>query len=132
MNEPRKIESFEDLDAWKACRALRLFVARKVVPLLPKSEDYRLKDQLLRSSRSTTANLAEGYGRFHFKDNLKYVRQARGSAYEVIDHLITACDEHLVDPSVGAEVRALAETAIKLLNGYSRYLTNAGKNETNG
>ena len=39
---------------------------------------------------------AEGYGRFHYKDNAKFCSNARGSLYEVIDHLITALDEDLI------------------------------------
>ena len=83
-----ELKTFEDLEAWKACRDLRLFAADKVVPTLPPDERYRLKDQLLRCSRSTTANIAEGYGRFHYKENTKFLRIARGECYEVLDHLI--------------------------------------------
>jgi len=114
--------TFEDLEAWQACRDLRLFVAKKVVPNLPADERYRLKDQMLRASRSTTANVAEGYGRFHFKETSKFARNARGSAYEVLDHLITGVDESLVSVELASEGRGLVETSVKLLNGYVRYL----------
>ena len=117
-----EFKTFEDLEAWKACRDLRLFVAKKVVPTLPSDERYRLKDQLLRCSRSTTANVAEGYGRFHFKESSKFARNARGSAFEVLDHLITGVDESLVSAELESEGRGLIETAVKLLNGYVRYL----------
>jgi len=50
------VTSFEDLECWKACRALRIFVRLKVVPLLPKEEISRLADPLIRAARSTTAN----------------------------------------------------------------------------
>jgi four helix bundle protein len=60
--EPAVIRTFEDLECWKQCRTLRLFVAKEVVPVLPKDERYRLGDQLLRAARSTTSNIAEGYG----------------------------------------------------------------------
>jgi len=62
----RQIKTFEDLDCWKACRTLRLFVAKEVVPILPTEERYMLSGQVLKAARSTTANLAEGYGRFHY------------------------------------------------------------------
>ena len=51
-----QIKTFEDLECWKACRKLRLFVAKKIIPILPKEEKYSLIDQIRRSSRSTTAN----------------------------------------------------------------------------
>src|SRR5213595_600866 len=75
--EPAVIRTFEDLECWKQCRMLRLFVARQVVSALPRDERYRLGDQLLRAARSTTANIAEGYGRFHFLDNAKFCSNAR-------------------------------------------------------
>ena len=91
-----KVNSFEDLDCWKACRDLRLFVAKQIVPALPAEEKYRLADQIVRAARSTTANLAEGYGRFHYLDNAKFCSNSRGSCWEVLDHLLTAHDEGLI------------------------------------
>ncbi len=58
MGSNRTIRSFEELEAWKACRDVRLFVAN-VVKQLPEEEKYRLRDQMIRASRSTTANIAE-------------------------------------------------------------------------
>ena len=60
------IRTFEDLECWKECRKLRIFVAKQIVPMLPQDEKYRLGDQVLRAGRSTTSNVAEGYGRFHY------------------------------------------------------------------
>ena len=91
-----EIATFEDLDCWKECRQLRLFFGKEIVPHLSKDEPYRLGDQVIRAARSTTANLAEGYGRFHYADNAKFCSNARGSAYELLDHLITALDDGLI------------------------------------
>src|SRR4051794_26184605 len=87
------LRTFEVLECWRQCRTLRLFVAKEVVPGLPRNEKYRLADQILRAGRSTTSNIAEGYGRFHFLDNAKFCSNARGSCWEVLDHMITAQDE---------------------------------------
>jgi len=117
--------TFENLEAWKACRELRLFAAREIVPVLPSIEKYRLADQLIRSSRSTTANLAEGYGRFHYLEKAKFCSQSRGSVFEVLDHLITAVDEQLITEAYLARGRDLAQQADRLLNGYMKYLRSA-------
>jgi len=117
--------SFEELDCWKACRELRLFVAKTILPALPTDEKYRLYDQIIRAARSTTANIAEGYGRFHYKDNAKFCSNARGSCFEVIDHLITGYDEGIISLELYQNGRQLAENAIHVLNGYIKYLKNA-------
>jgi four helix bundle protein len=122
---PESIRSFEDLECWQAGRDVRLFVARVVVPALPREEKHRLGDQIVRAARSITANIAEGYGRFHYLDNSKFCSNARGSSCEVLDHLITATDENLVPVELLSEGRAKVETALRLINGYIAYLKRA-------
>ena len=119
---PGPVRSFEDLECWKAGRNLRRFVSEEVLPQLPKEERYRLGDQLLRAARSTTANVAEGYGRFHYLDNAKFCSNARGSCWEVLDHLITASDEQFVSDELLARGRELVGHAVRLLYGYMSYL----------
>ncbi len=119
------IKTFEDLDCWKACRQLRLLVAKNIVPSLPQHERFRLGDQIIRAARSTTSNVAEGYGRFHYLDNAKFCSNARGSCWEVLDHLITANDEELISPDGLATGREQIGRAVKLLNGYMSYLRRA-------
>ena len=124
------VQSFEDLECWKACRDLKLWIVREVVPGLPKNEKYRLSDQVLRAARSATANIAEGYGRFHFMDNAKFVSNARGSCWEILDHLITANDEGLVSAELLQTGREKVGSAIRLLNGYITYLRKASATPT--
>ena len=125
--ERAPVRTFEDLECWKQCRALRLFVAKSVIPVLPKDERYRLGDQLLRAARSTTANIAEGYGRFHYLDNAKFCSNARGSCWEVLDHLITGNDESFISAELLGRAREVVNNAVKLLNGYMNYLKRAHK-----
>ncbi len=127
MTDNQPIRSFEDLECWKAGRELRMFIARQLVPSLPKEERYRLGDQLLRAARSSTANIAEGYGRFHFADNAKFISNSRGSGWEVLDHLITGNDEDLISKEQLDNGRNLVGHAVKILNGYMNYLRKAGE-----
>ena len=124
------LRTFEDLDCWKACRELRIFVARTLCKALPKDERYRMGDQILRSARSTTANIAEGYGRFHFLDNAKFCSNARGSCWETIDHMITAADEDLISEDLLNQGRTIAAKAVALLNGYISYLRKAAASKS--
>ena len=125
----KKINTFEDLKCWQACRELRLFVTKKVVPILPQEEKYCLREQILKAARSTTANIAEGYGRFHYKDNAKFCSNSRGSCWEVLDHLITANDENLISADILSDGRNLVNTSVKLINGYMNYLKRAGEKQ---
>ena len=86
------ISSFEDLEVWKKGAKLRRDIS-SLAKKFPNEKKYKLTDQMIRASRSLTANIAEGYGRFHFQENIQYCRQARGSLYEIPDHLTVAKDE---------------------------------------
>jgi len=130
LTSDRIIRSFEDLECWKACRELRLFVQKVVVPALPKEERFRLGDQLLRAARSSTANLAEGYGRFHYMDNAKFCSNSRGSCWEVLDHLITAMDEELIPSEMLDKGRDLVNNSVRLINGYMNYLKRVSRGKT--
>jgi four helix bundle protein len=59
------MSGLEDLEAWKHTREFRKKISI-LVKSFPMDEKFRLSDQLIRASRSFTANIAEGYGRFHY------------------------------------------------------------------
>lgn len=46
-------------------------------------EKYELVSQMRRASRSVTHNIAEGYGRFHYQENIQFCRISRGSLHEL-------------------------------------------------
>lgn len=114
--------SFETLECWKAGRALKAFIRDEIRPLLPKSEQYDLADQLRRAARSVTANIAEGYGRYHYLDEAKFLSNSRGSAHEVLDHLIEAFDEGYISEEQLIEARERLDEVIRLINGYRAYI----------
>lgn len=118
------IHKLEDLECYVRARAFRKRVS-ETCKLLPKEEQFRLRDQLLRSSRSVAANIAEGYGRHHHQENLQFCRQARGSLTETIEHLSCALDERFVDDALYTLLREESDTLLKILNGYISYLRKA-------
>ncbi len=123
------MNSFEDLDVWKHARELRINIS-KLSKQLPSTENYKLKDQLVRASRSITANIAEGFGRFHYQENIQFCRQARGSLFETLDHLICCKDESYIDEKVLEELKQQINEVNRLLNGYINYLLKAKQNNT--
>ena len=56
------IKSFTDLDIYKLSYQLAIDIFR-LTTTFPTTEKYSLTDQIVRSSRSICANIAEGYGR---------------------------------------------------------------------
>lgn len=115
-------ENFENLQCWMACNDLKLYIKTRVLPALPKTERYELYNQLLRASRSATANIAEGWGRYHYKDNIKFLLNARGSVAEILDHSLEAKSWNYITDEVLSEIRNNTDSSIRLLNGYIRYL----------
>ncbi|MCF8332087.1 MAG: four helix bundle protein [Bacteroidales bacterium] len=81
------MRNFEDLELYKECRNFRIEISN-LVKTFPNDEKYRIANQILRSSRSITANIAEGHGRYHYQENIQFCRQARGSLTETLEHLI--------------------------------------------
>jgi len=120
MSEELKSD-FRDLDVWKKCRDIRIMIW-KLCKRFPAEEKFRLADQMIRASRSSTANIAEGYGRFHFQENIQFCRQSRGSLFELIDHVLVAKECEYIDSEEKEELIDHIISAIRLLNGYIRYL----------
>ena len=120
-------ENFEKLQCWQVCNELKVYIRCHVLPSLPKTERFDLYSQILRASRSATANIAEGWGRYHYKENIKFLLNARGSVAEILDHSIEAKDWNYISNEILQEIRLQIETCIKLINGYIKYLRNQGE-----
>lgn len=115
------VKTFEELECYRLARELRKELVR-MAKSLPADERFRLTDQLVRASRSITANIAEGFGRHHHNENLQYCRQSRGSLTECLDHLNAGLDEEMTSKADYVILRAKLEQVWKVLNGYIAYL----------
>ena len=116
-----KLNSFTELDCWKEARSLRKDIS-VLARTFPPEEKYDLVSQIKRSSRSVTANIAEGHERFHYQENIQFCRKARGSLTETLDHLITAFDEEYITKEVLIEFQDKLDKSLKILNGFIGYL----------
>jgi four helix bundle protein len=109
--------TFQDLEVWKLGRSIR----RKLYDLaktLPTDERYNLAGQIRATAISLTANIAEGFGRFHYKENVQFCRIARGSACEAQDHLLTCLDEGYITLAIHQELNRELTTFLRRLNAY--------------
>ncbi len=121
LNIKLRMGDFRNLEVWQECRKFRSSV-RLVAKSFPDDERFILTSQLMRSVSSVTANIAEGYGRFHPKESIQFTRIAKGSLTETLDHLTVALDEGYIDENQFNALLGHYETCIKLLNGYINYL----------
>jgi len=114
-------KGFEDLKAWQLARRLMVECHKLADGLLSK-ERYDLAPQIRRSSKSVMANIAEGYGRYHYLDNLRFYYIARGSLEETINHIITAHDLAYINETCFRELYDLGRETERTLNGYINYV----------
>lgn len=128
--DKNSINSFEDLECWKACRESRKYVS-EIIKKFPPEEKYALTDNMRRASRSITENIAEGYGRFHYQENIQFCRISRGSLYELMDQFITTLDEKYITNDEYQKGRDLLDRSKGILNGYIKYLQQAKKRNDN-
>lgn len=124
------IKTFEDLDCWKKARRLRIKIS-ELVKTFPNDEKFGLTSQIVRAVRSVTHDIAEGYGRFHFRENAQFCRTSRGSLYEVLDQVIVANEKGYISENMLNEIRKDIFENIKILNGYINYLVKSAENNNN-
>jgi len=118
---PEKFQTFEDLEVYKAAREFRkaMYV---VTRRLPNFEKYDLASQIRRASVSLTNNMAEGHGRYHYPDQIRFFLHSRGSLEELVDDLNVCLDENYLSIDEGTKLKAQASAVLALTNGYLRYL----------
>ena len=118
--------SFEDLEVYKEARKFRKRMYR-LAAKLPDIERYELAPQVRDAARSLTNNIAEGHGRFYYKENRAFQRKARGSLNELIDDINICIDEEYF---LVKHLEALKEQGYqvrKMLDGYIGYLSRESK-----
>ncbi|MCP4255252.1 MAG: four helix bundle protein [Candidatus Scalindua sp.] len=100
---------------------LAMNVGEKVWEIVSKW-DYFAKDtvgkQLVKSVDSIAANISEGYGRFHYKENKQFCYYSRGSLYETKTWLKKAHDRGLIIDDDFQSLQNDLETIACKLNNY--------------
>jgi four helix bundle protein len=113
--------NFEQLEVYQLARAFKKRIY-KLANLFPEEERFRLRLQMRKAALSMTNCIAEGHGRFTWKDRIHFTRESRGSLNELVDDINDAEDleyaksEHLLD------LKTDADRVHQLMNGYIGYL----------
>jgi len=112
---------FESLEFYQDSLKL-LKAAYRLANGLPDYERYNLSDQLRRCACSIVLNIAEGYGRYHYLDRLRFLYIARGSLGETASAFIIAESLGYCTKEQLNWVIQLKEQIEKNLNGYCRFI----------
>jgi len=111
-----RIKSFEDLEVWKIGKEITLQIY-KLTQNFPKDEIFGMTSQIRRAASSVPANIAEGFGRYHYLDKAKFYLNARGSLYELKSHLLISKELGFVkEGDYDAILRTIEELAVAINN----------------
>jgi four helix bundle protein len=119
MQNKSVIKDFYDLDAWKEAQKLTV-LSYKVTKDFPKDERFGIIDQIRRAASSVTANIAEGFGRYHYADKIRFYYQSRGSVKEVQNFILLAFELDYINENIKNELWKLCESSARLINGLIR------------
>jgi four helix bundle protein len=111
-----EIKNFYDLEAWKKSHILTLKIY-KITKDFPRDELYGLVSQLRRAASSVSANIAEGFARYHFKDKIRFYHNSRGSVAEVQNFILIAKDLGYVDLETCKKIGEMGNEVGKIING---------------
>jgi len=113
--------TFEEIEVYQVAREFRKAMYR-VAKQLPESEKFGLASQIRRAAVSLTNNIAEGHGRYHYLEQIKFMLQSRGSLEELIDDLNICVDENYLPEVEIAPLKENGWRVRQLIDGYVRYL----------
>ena len=116
-----KERGFESLKFYQDSLKL-LKASYKLAGGLPNYERYNLSDPLRRASCSILLNIAEGYGRSHYLERLRFLYIARGSLAETLSAFIIAQNLDYCNQAQLNWSREIKEKIEQNLNGYCRFI----------
>lgn len=109
-----------DISQLEVYRLAEDFIIRvyHVTRTFPREEIYGITAQLRRASISIALNISEGFGRYHYKDRLQFLYNARGSLVEV-KSLLRICERlHYLSAQKVESLADLLMTIHVKLNNY--------------
>jgi four helix bundle protein len=129
MEGDMTVMNLDKLEVWVRAKDFSLVIYKEVVPNLPADEKWNLTQQLKRAAQSIPANIAEGHGRYHFLDNVRFCYFARGSLTEVQSHMTLAHELGYLPGEIHHRMTSYAESIGKQLNNYIAYLKRSRQGE---
>ena len=112
----KTINDFNKLEVWKKANeaAIKIY---KLTKQFPKDERFGLTDQVRRAISSVSANIAEGFGRYHTNDKIRFYYTARGSISESKSHIYLAKGLGYISDADASELAVELESIKMMING---------------
>lgn len=115
--DKKKIEHFTDLDVWKLGREL-LKDVYEITKRYPQDELYGLVSQIRRATISVTSNIAEGMGRYSYRERIRFLYNSRGSLFEIENLLYLSADLEYLNQDKFVALLGKVERTRKILNAF--------------
>ncbi|KKP97468.1 MAG: hypothetical protein US25_C0002G0013 [Candidatus Moranbacteria bacterium GW2011_GWE1_36_7] len=113
----------ENLIIYKQSERIEIFL-HKFTEKFPVDERYRMVDQIRRASNAISSNIAESYGRYSYKEKVRYMHIARGEASELRQLIIRAQKKNYIKEDSMKFVEEKITELMKGINGYIKFLRN--------
>jgi four helix bundle protein len=127
MDDHRKLR-LDEFELYKLAGEFRKEVYHLIKQLPPK-ERYCLDPQMRKAILSVTNNIAEGHGRWHYQENIRFCRISRGSIEEILDDINTCIDEEYGGVASNEKLKEDGYSLIARINSYIAYLRRCKRGE---
>lgn len=114
-------KTFEDIKAWQLGHEFRKEIY-KITKKFPSDERFTLTPQIRRAVISISSNIAEGFGRYSYQENIQFCRIARGSINETLDQLYMALNENYINEGEFNNLYQRGRDLERAINGYIGFL----------
>jgi four helix bundle protein len=116
----------ENLKIYLLAERIEIFL-HKLTGKYPADEKYRMVDQIRRASNAISSNIAEGYGRYSYKEKIRYMHIARGEASELKQLMIRSYKKEYIKKESSDFIEGKITELMKGINGYITFLRNKEK-----
>ncbi len=127
--ESKKLSSYRELEVWKKSINLVKFLYL-LTEKLPENEKFGLINQIRRASVSIPANIAEGWGRETIKNYIQFLRNARGSLYELDTLLLLTFELRYISQDQADTANTKIQEIGRMLNSMIKKLNEKQQSES--
>ncbi|HIB47575.1 MAG TPA: four helix bundle protein [Flavobacteriaceae bacterium] len=121
-----KIEKFEDMEIWQLAREICMDVW-SLIDNTPLNKDYKLREQINKSSGSVMDNIAEGYERDGNKEFINFLSIAKASNGETRSQLYRCLDRKYINQETFNKISSKLLTNSRKIKSFMNYLKNSDR-----